>query len=82
MKTVRLSSLVGCILLALSASAFADMSVAKITGGVSRAPRLDRKICYTNIGGGVPQPCDRFMGPIATTASPIDIYGRKPQRSR
>ena len=83
MKTVRLSSLVGCILLALGASAYADMNVAKISGGVVRAPRLERgKICYTTIGGGIPQPCDRFAGPIATTASPIDIYGRKPQRSR
>ena len=83
MKIVRHTLLVGCVLLALGGSAFADMSVVKISGGVVRAPLIGRgKVCYTTIGGGIPTPCDRFTGPIATTTSPIDIYGRKPQRSR
>jgi hypothetical protein len=61
----------------MAGSAFAD-NVARITTA-SGTPRLNRRVCYTTVGGGVPTPCDRFVGPIATTASPIDIYGRKPR---
>ena len=81
MKTVRQSgSLIGCVLLLVFASsAFAE------TSGITRVykasgKRVDRKMCYALIGSGIPQPCDRFAGPIATTVSPIDIYGRRPSR--
>ena len=80
MKTVRQCSLlVGCVLLALGATAFAGTDGSQIVRESSR--RADHKICYTILGSGIPQPCDRFTGPFPTTANPIEIYGRKPRRS-
>jgi hypothetical protein len=73
MKTVRLTSI--ALLLVFGASAFAETSVVQKTSG----RRADRKLCYTIVGSGIPQPCDRFAGPIPTTASPIEIYGRRPR---
>jgi hypothetical protein len=81
MKTVRQRSLlVGCVLLAFGASAYAETAVSQITR--ESAKRADHKICYAVIGSSIPQPCDRFTGPVATTAFPIDIYGKKPRRGR
>lgn len=79
MKTVRQRSLVlGCVLLAMAGSAFADTSAGQVNkSSVIRRERS--KLCYALIGSGIPQPCDRFSGPIATTTSPIDVYGRKPR---
>ena len=79
MKTVRRSWLVGCVLVAFSASVYAESTASQV---VDRPMRSDRKICYTVIGSSIPQPCERFTGPIPTTVNPIDIYGRKPRRGR
>jgi hypothetical protein len=39
-------------------------------------PVMHRK-CYVRFGpGGVPQLCDRFSGPFATTAGPVWVIGR------
>jgi hypothetical protein len=75
MKTVRQRSLlIGCVLLAFGASAFAETGTAKATG------RRSDKQCLAVIGSAIPQPCERFAGPIPTTAQPIDIYGKRPRR--
>jgi len=73
-----MKTLIGCLLLAFSVSAFAE------TGVVQRqsAKRSDQKVCFAVIGSSIPQPCERFTGPIPTTANPIDIYGKKPRRGR
>jgi hypothetical protein len=79
MKTVRQRSLlVGCVLLAFGVSAFAETGGSQIVRESGR--KSDMKICYTVIGSSIPQPCERFAGPIPTTASPIDIYGKRPRR--
>jgi hypothetical protein len=79
MKTVRQRSLlVGCVLLAFGVSAYAETGVSQRESG----RRSDQKICYTVIGSSIPQPCDRFTGAFPTTASPIDLYGKRPRRSR
>jgi len=70
------SALVGCVLLAFGVSAYAE------TGIVRSTKRIDQRICYTVIGSSIPQPCERFAGPIPTTANPIDIYGKRPRRGR
>jgi hypothetical protein len=78
MKTVRQRSvLVGCVLLAFGVSAFAETGVSQVS---REGRRSDQKICYTVIGSSIPQPCDRFAGPIPTTVNPIDIYGKRPRR--
>ena len=78
MKTVRGSWLIGCVLVAFSASAFAETAVTQ-----TRSDRnSDRRVCYTIIGSSIPQPCERFTGPISTSVHPIDIYGKKPRRGR
>ena len=43
------------------------------------AQKSVHKVCYVFAGRGVPQPCDRFNGPIPTTAIPMEILGRAPQ---
>ena len=79
MKTVRLSWLVGCVLVALGVTAFAGTDGSQITRESTR--RADHKTCYAILGSSIPQPCDRFTGPFPTTAQPIDIYGKRPRRS-
>ena len=64
---------VGCVLLAMAGSVFADTVMP-----ATKVIRRERsKMCYALIGSGIPQPCDRFVGPIATTVGPVDIYGRR-----
>ena len=75
MKTVRQSVVAGCVLLALAGSVFADTVVP-----ATKVIRRERsKMCYALVGSGIPQPCDRFVGAIATTTFPVDIYGRRPR---
>lgn len=43
------------------------------------AQNAARKLCYVQLGLGIPQPCERFFGPVVTTANPIEIIGRMPR---
>jgi hypothetical protein len=65
--------------LAFCASVFAgsESSVSQ-PKKMQAAQKSAHKVCYVSIGG-VPQPCDRFTGPIPTTAIPMEILGRAPQ---
>jgi hypothetical protein len=72
MKTRSL--VVGCVLLAFASSAFAGSSSSQSnTGIIKRGGRM----CLTIVGSSIPQPCDRFTGPVPTTHFPVDIYGRR-----
>ena len=35
-----------------------------------------RKVCLVFVGSGIPEMCDRFAGPLPTTAYPLEIIGR------
>jgi hypothetical protein len=72
--------LVIAMAIAFSAPAFAGTeSSASQSSKVQPVQRTVRKLCYVRSGWGVPQPCDRFTGPVPTTAGPMDIIGRAPQ---
>jgi hypothetical protein len=43
------------------------------------AQKATRKLCYVHSGWAIPQPCDRFAGPVPTTANPMEIMGRSPR---
>lgn len=64
------------ILIAFSVSGFAGTGMSASQSKMTSAKKADRKMCYTLIGSGIPQPCDRFVGPIPTTAFPVDIIGK------
>jgi hypothetical protein len=58
---------------AFCASAFAGIDNVG-TQTQKQQTKKPEKICYViSSVSGVPQPCDRFSGPIPTTASPIEI---------
>jgi hypothetical protein len=57
------------------ATAFAETGVTQ-----KESRKTESRMCLAVIGSSIPQPCERFAGPIPTTASPIDIYGKKPRR--
>ena len=69
---------VAALAIALCASAFA--------GANSDAPNVPRhvrhqarKICYVQLSNtSFPQPCDRFVGGLPSTASPMVIIGELP----
>jgi hypothetical protein len=66
--------------LAFCASAFAggDNNGTQVQKA-QQANKAVRKVCYVISGvSGIPVPCDRFAGPIPTTAIPIEIIGRGP----
>jgi hypothetical protein len=42
------------------------------------AEKATRKLCYVQLGLGLPVLCDRFAGSVPTTSSPIEIIGRMP----
>jgi hypothetical protein len=68
-------------LLALGASAFADTG-RNVVSPVSQQPaqKGNKKACYTmTTASGIPTPCSRLAA-IPTTASPMSIYGHKPQK--
>jgi len=75
---------IGCVIMAISvafcAPAFAGSeSNAPQPNKVQVAHKAVHKLCYVRAGGwSIPQPCDRFFGPVPTTASPIEIIGRQP----
>lgn len=65
------------IFAAFCTSAFGDPNKdgAVLPKQQKRAQRITEKVCYTYISGsGVAQPCDR-LGPIMTTAYPMDRIG-------
>lgn len=77
MKTVRQRSLlVGCVLLAFGVSAYAETSASQS----NESRRGDRRTCLAVVGSSIPEPCERFTGPITTSVHPIDIYGKRPRR--
>jgi hypothetical protein len=43
------------------------------------AQKATRKLCYVQSGWAIPEPCDRFAGPVPTTANPMEIIGRMPR---
>lgn len=67
------------ISLAVCAPVFAgsDSTVAQPTK-MQVAHKAIRKLCYVQLGLGLPLPCDRFAGAEPTTAGPIEIIGRLP----
>jgi len=68
------------ISIAFSASAFAGSeSAAPQPTKAQVTQKAIRKLCYVQLGLGIPQPCDRFTGPVVTTANPMDIIGRLPR---
>ena len=86
--TVRPSGLRGwsirCVMIAMSvafcASAFAGSEIsAPQRNKMQAAQNAARKLCYVQLGFGIPQPCERFAGPVVTTANPMDIIGRVPR---
>jgi hypothetical protein len=71
--------LISAISVAFCASAFAGTETsAPQPSKLQVAQKAVRKICYMRSGAGIPQPCDRFIGPVPTTASPMEIIGRGP----
>jgi hypothetical protein len=73
-------SAVGIFALAFCASAFADgQSKNVVTLPSQPMPvKTTKKICYVVSGGSrIPQRCDRLSA-IPTTATSMDIYGRRP----
>jgi hypothetical protein len=73
----------GFVIIAISvafcAPAFAgtESSVSQPTK-VKTTQKVVHKLCYVQLGLGLPQPCDRFAGPEPTTATPMEIIGRLP----
>ena len=73
---------IGIFALAFCASAFADgQSKNVVTLPSQPLPTTNtKKICYVVAGGSrIPQRCDRLAA-IPTTATQMDIYGRRPGR--
>ena len=72
---------IGIFALAFCASAFADPSKNVVALPSQPLPaNTTKKICYVVSGGSrIPQRCDRLSA-IPTTASVMDIYGRRPGR--
>jgi hypothetical protein len=65
---------------AFCAPAFAGSeSTASQPKTIEVAQKATHKLCYVRSGWAIPQPCDRFAGPVPTTASPIEIIGRMPR---
>jgi hypothetical protein len=66
--------------IAFCAPAFAgsDTSVSQPTK-VQTTHKVVRKLCYVQLGLGLPQPCERFTGAEPTTATPMEIIGRLPR---
>jgi hypothetical protein len=46
---------------------------------VQTTHKVVRKLCYVQLGLGLPQPCERFAGAEPTTATPMEIIGRLPR---
>ncbi len=66
--------------IAFCAPAFAgsEISVSQPTK-VKTTQKVVRKLCYVQLGLGLPQPCERFAGAEPTTATPMEIIGRLPR---
>ncbi len=85
--TVRPSGLRGwsiwCVMIAISV-AFCGPAFAGSESSVPQPSKVQvvqkttHKLCYVRSGFAIPQPCDRFAGPVPTTAIPIEIIGRLP----
>lgn len=43
------------------------------------AQKATHKLCYVRFGWSIPEPCERFAGPVPTTAGPMEIIGRLPR---
>jgi hypothetical protein len=46
---------------------------------VQTTQKVVRKLCYVQLGLGLPQPCEWFAGAEPTTATPMQIIGRMPR---
>jgi hypothetical protein len=70
---VRCTSVV--VAMAFCATALADPSKNVVSlPNKQSAQKTTRKVCYVVISGsGIPQPCDRLVGAIPTTAAPMDV---------
>lgn len=71
----------GVLALAFCASAFADPNKNEVVAPKRQSTQTRViKLCYVKtIASGIPQRCDRYFGPVATTTSPIELIGRSPE---
>jgi len=76
--SIRCVSVMMSMVFCASVFAGSDNSVAP-QKKISAVQKTAHKVCYVFVGGGIPQPCDRFFGPVPTTAIPMEIIGRVPQ---
>ncbi len=60
------------------AFAGSEISVSQPTK-VQTTQKVVHKLCYVQLGLGLPQPCERFAGAEPTTATPMEIIGRLPR---
>jgi hypothetical protein len=72
-----------CVSVALSlafcASAFAGSDGNGVQAQKAQEAKKVVRVCYViSDVSAIPQPCDRFAGPIPTTTQPIEIIGRGP----
>jgi hypothetical protein len=71
-NTIRFACIAMSI--AFCASAFAGTEAqTKKTRVVQKSSRV---MCLVFAGSGIPEACDRFAGPIPTTAYPLEVLGR------
>jgi hypothetical protein len=75
--TTKLASVVMSV--AFAASAFAGVGSevqAEKKDRVAQRTVVTHKACLVFAGSGIPEACDRFAGPIPTTAYPVEIMGK------
>lgn len=74
--SVRCASIVMSVAFCASAFAGAGSEVQSVKKDRMVQKTTVHRACLVFAGSGIPEGCDRFAGPIPTTAYPVEILGK------